>query len=258
MLIKRKEAKDYGTKKMVEGQFKKGDKCLIVEVVTSGGSVMETVQALQSLSVQVSDAIVLLDREQGGKSALLRNGINLHSVCTLKTVLDALETNGKLDKNVAERTRKFIQENICDVAVSNNGTEKIVRGPSAKTIFSHAEKMKICKNVKLRKLYEMMDKKRTNLAVSLDFTTCADVLNRLDAVGPYICIAKTHVDIIADFSETFTNSLVDLDRKHNFLVFVDRKFADIGNTVKHQSTRSAPGQTSRTATLSPGKGSFRV
>eukprot|EP00961_Rhodomonas_salina_P298711 3938318-Rhodomonas_salina.2 len=95
MVVRRKEAKDYGTKKMVEGVYEKGAKCLVIEdVVTSGASVLETSVSLREegltvtpapprvcLSelihhspsfVQVTDAVVLLDREQGGPERIAR------------------------------------------------------------------------------------------------------------------------------------------------------------------------------------------
>lgn len=54
------------------------------------------------------------------------------------------------------------------------------------------------------------------------------------ALGPYIAVFKTHIDIISDFGLRTTERLQELAAKHNFLIFEDRKFIDIGNTVQKQ------------------------
>ena len=53
-------------------------------------------------------------------------------------------------------------------------------------------------------------------------------------MGPHIAVFKTHIDIVSDFSDKTIRGLKELSAKHNFLIFEDRKFVDIGNTVQKQ------------------------
>lgn len=86
-----------------------------------------------------------------------------------------------------------------------------------------------------QRLLRLMDEKQTNLCASVDVKTTAEFLALVDKLGPYICLVKTHIDIIDDFSYDATvRPLLELAKKHNFMIFEDRKFADIGNTVKSQ------------------------
>ncbi|KAF8639774.1 hypothetical protein AX17_001034 [Amanita inopinata Kibby_2008] len=83
-------------------------------------------------------------------------------------------------------------------------------------------------------LLETIERKKSNLAVSVDVTKAADFLAIIDVVGPYVCLIKTHIDILEDFDHSLIEKLEHLSLKHDFVIFEDRKFADIGNTVALQ------------------------
>ncbi len=84
MLLVRKEAKEYGTKKQVEGVFSPGQTCVIVEdVVTSGGSVLGSTKVLQKEGLIIRDVVCFIEREQGGRENLQACNYKLHSIFAL-------------------------------------------------------------------------------------------------------------------------------------------------------------------------------
>lgn len=101
-------------------------------------------------------------------------------------------------------------------------------------MLTYEQRAKLCENPTAIKLLRIMAEKKTNLAVSVDLVSSTDLLRLADLLGPEICVLKTHIDILEDFDQPITEALVKLSQRHNFVIFEDRKFADIGNTVKLQ------------------------
>jgi orotidine 5'-phosphate decarboxylase subfamily 1 len=99
---------------------------------------------------------------------------------------------------------------------------------------SYEGRASVSKTAAAKALFNLMATKKTNLSVAADVTTKADFLKLADQVGPYICVLKTHIDVIEDFDQDLIVQLKALATKHNFIIFEDRKFADIGNTVELQ------------------------
>ncbi|KAJ9643248.1 orotidine 5'-phosphate decarboxylase [Knufia peltigerae] len=105
---------------------------------------------------------------------------------------------------------------------------------ASKSTLSYSQRAKGHANPLVRKLFAIAEEKKTNVVLSADLTTTKELLAIADSLGPYIAVLKTHIDILSDFSEQTIQGLLDVAKRHNFLLFEDRKFVDIGNTVQKQ------------------------
>jgi orotate phosphoribosyltransferase len=81
----RKEPKDHGTKRYVEGPVAPGDRVVIVEdVVTTAGSSLMAIDRAIEFGLVVERVIVVIDRLAGGREALAARGIPLESLVTIR------------------------------------------------------------------------------------------------------------------------------------------------------------------------------
>jgi orotate phosphoribosyltransferase len=82
-VIVRKAAKDYGTGNRLEGVFAPGQRvCVVEDVVTSGGALLSAVEALRAAELDVSAAICVVDREEGGADAIAAAGVSFIALFT--------------------------------------------------------------------------------------------------------------------------------------------------------------------------------
>ncbi|XP_047540367.1 uridine 5'-monophosphate synthase-like [Vanessa atalanta] len=119
MIMKRKETKLYATKKILEGVFEQNQNCLVVEdVVTSGGSLLETVHTLRKEGLSVTDAVIVLEREQGGASVLKANGVDVKSIFTMSELVKILRDAGRISDETVEIVSDHIKE--CQFGMKDN------------------------------------------------------------------------------------------------------------------------------------------
>ncbi len=112
MVYARKEVKDYGTKKKIEGVYKEGQTALIIDdLITNGASKFETIEPFEASGLKVKDFVILVDREQGGGRLLAEKGYKMYSVIGINELLDILNTEEKLDAKQYELAKNFINNN---------------------------------------------------------------------------------------------------------------------------------------------------
>ena len=106
----RKEAKEHGTGKAVEGVTCQDMKLLMIEdVVTSGGSVINAIKSIKDEKMQVTDAYAIVDRMEGATEALQAEGVKLHSLLTIKQIAESLFEQKLITEDVLNQVKERIQ-----------------------------------------------------------------------------------------------------------------------------------------------------
>ncbi len=210
LIFLRKEKKLYGTGNDVIGKYRKNDVCLVIDdLITTGLSKIETANKLEREGIEVNDFVVIIDRSKNGKDELKKAGYNLHSIISLDEITSTLKKNNLLSEKKIEEIWEFVNN-------SEKKEKQIEISPFAK------------------KLREKIIEKQSNLVLSLDVDNRKEFFEILQKVAKSIVMLKTHIDIINDFDDEFIEKLKEFQNKYGFMILEDRKFADIGNTVKMQ------------------------
>lgn len=111
LVYPRKEKKEYGTRHQVEGEFRPGERALVIDdVVTSGGAKIEAVAPLKQVGLVVEDVLVVIDREDRGQETLAKAGLRLHSVLKVGDLLANLRAQGAVPESDVQRALDFLAE----------------------------------------------------------------------------------------------------------------------------------------------------
>ena len=106
-LYVRREAKTHGRERRVEGLLSPGERVLVVDdLITTGKSTLEAIDAVRCEGGVVNDAVVLIDREEGGPGALKATDVKLHAFLKITEVAKTLFDMGAIDKRQLEEIMK--------------------------------------------------------------------------------------------------------------------------------------------------------
>lgn len=111
LIYPRREAKDYGTKAAIEGDYAPGEVIAVIDdLATTGDTKIEAIEKLTAAGLVVRDIVVLIDREQGARAMLAQAGYTLHAVTTLPQLLPQWLSAGAISPDQHARVLAFLNE----------------------------------------------------------------------------------------------------------------------------------------------------
>jgi len=107
----RKGVRLHGRQRRIEGILAPGDRVLIIDdLITTGLSLKKAAKAITAEGGVVTDSVVLLDREEGGKEKLEKSGIRLHALLNISEIANSLYEIGAIDKEQLKTILKQIKK----------------------------------------------------------------------------------------------------------------------------------------------------
>lgn len=219
MLVLRKERKQHGTGRMIEGLNKSiKDVVLIEDVISTGGSLLESIKELEIVGLKVRKIFVVVDREMGGIDMLKSKGYDVEAITTVTELMFQMISN--LKSNVDPTM-------LANVIEFNRYSTRLTH-PILPLSKMHSS------SIAGDKLLKLMKFKSSNLCLSADVDTVDRLLEVAEMCGDYIVVLKTHIDALEGVTEKHITVLRDCADRKQFLLFEDRKLSDIGSTMKKQ------------------------
>jgi uridine monophosphate synthetase len=110
LIYPRKEVKGHGTGQQIEGAYQPGQRAILLEdVITSGGSLITAAERLRAAGLVVEDAVILVDRNQGGSAALAQSGIRAHPVLEIFEILHVLKAHNCITGETHEEVTTYLE-----------------------------------------------------------------------------------------------------------------------------------------------------
>jgi uridine monophosphate synthetase len=108
-LVYPRQAKEYGTRAAIEGEYHAGETVVVLDdLATTGDTKLETIEKLTSAGLVVRDIVVLIDRGQGAAELLARAGYRLHAVTTLPQLLEQWRASNAVTQEQYDRVANFL------------------------------------------------------------------------------------------------------------------------------------------------------
>jgi uridine monophosphate synthetase len=110
LIYPRREVKEHGTRRAIEGYFQPEETALVVDdLITRGDSKLEAIAPLEAAGLTVRDVLVLIDREQGGAEDLARRGYSLHAILRLSEILDSLRESARITPDQHAEVLRYLK-----------------------------------------------------------------------------------------------------------------------------------------------------